>query len=424
MEAWPVGRANSAWDAVAVAPDGRTVATGGRVDRKVRLWDAASGRELATLGEHSLSVRDLAFSNDGKRLASAGLDKTTIVWDLPRWRELRRLEEVGKVAVVRLAFSPDGRLLAAAAEGNLGSELRLWDVATGQARRTLEMPSPPYRVVFSPDGRRLATNGDWNESVVRVWDTDTGQQLHALTGHDTAAPSLAFSPDGRLLASGGCEKDNTVRLWELATGQEVRRFHIEHSGTLALAFSPDGRRLASGGGDSTVLVWDVYRTVPRRLTARQLAACWDELASADAARAFTATCQLLAAPQQAVPYLRQRLRPSAALDAARLARLIADLDAEDFAARKQASADLEALGFGVEAALRKGLERGLPPEGRRRVRELLEKLERSGEWLRAVRTVAVLERAGAREALKELAAGAPEARLTQEAKVALGRMRP
>ncbi|HZY90349.1 MAG TPA: sigma-70 family RNA polymerase sigma factor, partial [Gemmataceae bacterium] len=151
-ETWHVGPANSAWDAVAVAPDGRTVATGGRVDRKVRLWDAASGRELATLGEHSLSVRDLAFSRDGKRLASAGLDKTVIVWDLPGRRELRRLGGA-KGPVVRVAFSPDGRLLAAAAEGNGGdSEFRLWDVAAGKTLHALEVRGRQHTVVFSADG--------------------------------------------------------------------------------------------------------------------------------------------------------------------------------------------------------------------------------------------------------------------------------
>jgi WD40 repeat protein len=422
-EAHRVGPANGAWDAVAVAPDGRAVATGGRLDGEVRLWDGASGRELALLGKHPKPVRALAFTPDGRLLAAAGLDKTITLWDVPGRRELRRLEGA-KGAVVRLAFSPDRRLLAAAEENGRAAELRLWDVATGQTRLTLEVPSPPYcGVVFSPDGRRLATSGEWYDPVVRVWDTDTGKLLHSLTGHDTAVSSAAFSPDGRLLATGGCEKDNTVRLWELASGQEVRRFRVEHSGVLALAFAPDGRRLASGGGDSTVLVWDVYGAPARRLTERQLAACWDDLAGADASRAFAAACRLVAAPRQAVPYLRQRLRPAAAPDAARLARLIADLDAADFAARQKASAELTALGFEAEAALRAALGRGLPAEGRRRARELLDRLGQSAEWLRATRTLAVLERAGAREALKELAGGAPEARLTQEAKAALGRLR-
>jgi RNA polymerase sigma factor (sigma-70 family) len=423
-EAHRVGVANSAIDAVAVAPGGRAVATGGRLDGKVRLWDAASGRELALLGSHPQSVRGLTFSPDGRLLAASGLDKTITLWDVPGRRELRRLTGE-KAAVNRLAFSPDGRRLAAINfdDRNEVSELRLWDVATGRTQFSLEVPRNQYTVVFSADGRRLVTTGEWGDPVVRVWNAESGKLLHTLTGHDTAVASAAFSPDGRLLATGGCEKDNTLRLWELATGQEVRHFRIEHSGTLALAFSPDGRRLASGGGNSTILVWDVYRAPARRLNERQLAASWDDLGNADAARAFEATCRLLAAPPQAVPYLRQRLRPAAAPDPARLARLIAQLDAEDFATRNKASAELAALGFGAEAALRQALARGLPPEARRRARELLGGLGRSAEWLRTTRALGVLERAGAREALKELAGGAPEARLTQEAKAALVRLR-
>jgi WD40 repeat protein len=424
-----VGPANGAIDAAAVSPDGRTAASGGWVDGKVRLWATATGKELALLGGHRGAVRALAFSRDGKALASAGADKAIVLWDVAGRRELRRLTGHG-AAVQGLAFAPDGKVLASSTEGPPGAprppELRLWDVAAGKPLRALEVPQTQYVLVFSPAGDRLATAGEWDDPAVRLWDTATGKLLRTLSGHDAVVRGLAFSPDGRLLATGGGPRDSTLRVWEVATGQEVRRFQGHHSGVMALAFSPDGRRLASGG-DSTVLVWDVYGAPARRLTERQLAACWDDLAGADAARAFAATCRLLAAPRQAVPYLRERLRPAAAPGAARLARLIAGLDAEDFAARKKASADLAALGLDGEVALRQALDRGLPPEGRRRVRELLDGLERSGEALRAARTVAVLERAAtpeAREALKALAEGAPPARLTQEAKAALGRLGP
>ena len=149
-----------------------------------------------------------------------------------------------------MAFSPDGRLLATA--GSDGTA-RLWDPATGEHLRTLTGHTDRVMgVAFSPDGRLLATGGD--DGTARLWDPATGEHLRTLTGHTDAVRGVAFSPDGRLLATGG--DDGTARLWDPATGEHRRTLTGHARQVLGVAFSPDGRLLATAGGDGTARLWD------------------------------------------------------------------------------------------------------------------------------------------------------------------------
>ena len=234
--------------AVAFSPDGRRLASVGD-DGTVRVWDPATGAGLAILAGHDGTVAAVAFSPDGRRLASVGDDGTVRVWDPATGAGLAILAgHDGTVAAV--AFSPDGRRLASV--GDDGT-VRVWDPATGAELAILAGHTVgATALAFSPDGRRLAS-ASWDRTV-RVWDPATGARLATLAGHYDRVTAVAFSPDRRWLASASW--DRTVRLWDLATGARLATLAGHDDRVTAVAFSPDRRRLASASWDRTVRVWD------------------------------------------------------------------------------------------------------------------------------------------------------------------------
>jgi WD40 repeat protein len=201
-----------------------------------------------TLTDQDCTVNGVAFSPDGRLLATADGDRTARLWDPATGTQLRTL--TGHTDVVNgVAFSPDGRLLAT---GSADGTARLWDSATGAQLRTLTGHTDGVHAVFSPDGRLLAT-GSW-DGTARLWDPATGTQLRTLTGHTDGVVAVGFSPDGRLLATGS--PDDTARLWDPATGTQLRTLTGHTAGVYGVAFSPDGGLLATGSWDGTVRLWD------------------------------------------------------------------------------------------------------------------------------------------------------------------------
>ncbi len=232
---------------IAFSPDGKYLASGS-VDSTVKLWEIEAAREVRTLVGHQDMVNAVAFSPDSRYLASAGIDDTVRIWEVGTGREPRTLSghshEVNSVF-----FSPDGRYLASA---SLDGTIRLWEMETSLTVRTLKGPVGKA-VVFSPDGKRLA--GACYDNTIRLWESDTGRETLILKGHDNAVNSVAFSPDGRYLAS--ASSDKTIRVWDAGTGRQARSLTGHESSIWCVAFTPDGKYLASGSADGTLRLWEI-----------------------------------------------------------------------------------------------------------------------------------------------------------------------
>jgi RNA polymerase sigma factor (sigma-70 family) len=426
---------------VALSPDGRLVAAV-RGDEIVQVWDTATSKLV-----HQFRAGSLAFSPDGRLIAcgergSGPADANMGVirlYDRATGKCLRELRG-HLTAIASLSFSRDGKTLVSRGYVLLGfrtgepgeSEtkfVRFWDVATGQERRSLLATAKVNGVTLSPDGRALAST-PLRGTTATLWELATGGKRATLTGHTEMIFAMAFSPDGRTLASGSM--DGTIRLWALPSGKEVGRLVGHRGWVLALAFSPDGKELVSGSMDTTALVWDVRRFTHRKsslveLSPAELASCWKDLGG-DAATGYRAMATLARSPDRAVSFLSRQLRPVAAPPAQRLAQLIAQLDHKRFSMREQASQELEKMGDTVAPALRQALAGRPALEVERRLQALLNRLDGmqlAPAVLWQLRAIEVLEYVGtpaARQPLERLAAGAPGARPTEEARAALGRL--
>ena len=241
---------------VAFSPNGKLLASG-NLDRTVKLWDVERGSELRTFMGHSAGISSVALNPNGKLLASGNRDNTIKLWELSSGTELRTFKGHSRI-VNSVAFSPDGKLLVS---GSLDNTIKLWDVGNGTELRTFtgHSAAPVFllggvtSVTFSPDGRLLVSGSA--DKTIKLWEVDKGSELRTLKGHSDAVGSVAFSPDGKLLASGSV--DNTIKLWDVGSGSELRTLQGHSDGVLKVAFSPNGRLLASSSEDKTIKLWDV-----------------------------------------------------------------------------------------------------------------------------------------------------------------------
>jgi len=458
----------------ALSHDGRTIALA-NADNTIRLYDT-DGKELHRMKGHASAA--LAFAPDGKVLASRGrADSTIRLYDVPRGAQLRQIAiqavnnpAAGNVLVIGgsggppeagpgLAFSPDGKLLVTPRPGRApGATLAVLDVSTGRELRIIESPRALAGLTFSPDGRTLATEN--TDGTVTLWETASGKQrgqlgspsaekrqanngmmgaVFVVSGLDVgggSAPAgpvgLSFSPDGRALAVRGSGR--SLRVWDVIAAKEVGRLK-GHAGPIeTVVFTPDGKSMATGAGDTTILLWDsagplknLAQPAALDLSPAALESLWADLAGPDAGKAFQSTLKLAGAPALAVPFLGQRLKPAAVVDPRTIAGWITDLGSEKFAVRQKAAANLLETGPQTVPALRKSLA-SASLEARRRAEILLEQITGgtlTADELRLVRAIDALERTGtppATRLLRTLASGATGTLTTWEAQAALDRL--
>jgi WD40 repeat protein/serine/threonine protein kinase len=243
--------------AVAYAPDGKLLATGGD-DHTARVWDTATGRELICLRGHTHSVRAVAWSPDGKLLATASEDGTARIWDVAERRELRRFSG-HQAFVTGVAWSPDGTRIATAGHD---SRVRVWNPETGEETTSARLSSDgswAQTVAWSPDGKRIVV-GTWNHEV-RVVNSETGAVVTRLVGHTGGVLGVCWSPNGTRIATASA--DQTVRVWDPNTGKLLTSLQSGEGALCTVGWSPDGKRIAASGGNRAIQVWDADSGKPR-----------------------------------------------------------------------------------------------------------------------------------------------------------------
>jgi WD40 repeat protein len=239
---------------VAFSPDGKLVATGS-FDKTIKLWDAATGKEIRVMqgpSAHTNIVIQVAFSPSGRVLASCSTDNTIKLWDVPATGPL--FKNTGPAGINDVKLSPDGTQLATA---DADGKARLWNAVTGKETTALSGHNGPVKcVAYNANGQWLASGGE--DRSVRLWNVANGQSLGVIAlAHTAPVQAVAFHPNNQMLIS--ADASGNVRFWTLPLKADVPLAPAPTGALKAMAVSPDGKFVVIGGDDQTVRVWEVSK---------------------------------------------------------------------------------------------------------------------------------------------------------------------
>jgi WD40 repeat protein len=415
---------------LAYTPDGQSIVTAADT---IRFWDPQTGKqrfELPGNGTKKTPVVSIAFTPDGKTLAAGMHNHDVVLWDVDAKKEIGSIKCSG--TPYALAFSTDSALLAASGD----SKIVICD-RTGKELRRFECKDAPPKTIL-PDVAALAFSADKKtiaaacyDGVIRILDFMTGKELGVCEGHASVPYSIAYSHDGRTLLSGSF--DASVRLWEPFSGAQLGELKAHAGPVYGVALSPDGKIAYSAGADTNVAIWDATgfgKAGPPKAAwmGNELDQAWKDLASDNAGAARQVIWRLIANPQDVATAMKKQVH---LVDVARINKLIGDLDSDEFDTREAATKELASQGRWLEGRLKEALEKPPSLEYKRRVEQLIDKLGVPGaltlrqEQLRMRRAMMVLEYIaddGSIDLLGKLSKQAPEEAFRHEAQVTLQRM--
>ncbi len=253
--------------AIAYSPNEEILATASD-DKTIKLWNVNTFQEICTLFGHSHAVKSVTFSSDGKLLASGSWDKTVKLWDVKTSQEICTLSghQLQVSAVALSQIPPSGGILASA---SFDRTIRLWEVdqafeCVGELKnlRNYNFSSilsghtwAVLTVAFSPDGKILASGSD--DNTIKLWEVNTGQLICTLVGHSWSVVAVTFSTDGEMLISGS--RDKTVKLWSVSTKKEIATLSGHVDSVSAVGVSPDAQQIVSGSRDKTIKLWELVQ---------------------------------------------------------------------------------------------------------------------------------------------------------------------